>query len=369
MADLPVETLEGAAVGARTLLARAAAADVHVQRQLEIACQDFFLPADARLDERMRSALGDLVRLLVATVERELREHGARLLASRGDSRLSQALSDGGSVLPRLRESGLLRDTEMMAELLGRVGLELLAQAMPMHGSVDPERPSLINRFAQSPDRVVAASAMAVLIAESQRRNLTEAGLLARSDLPADLHHRLVWWVAAALRESLADYEALDALDRALCEAAQRSLAAYDEADRPEAAAMRLAMAVDAHAGELPALLVEALGDRRVSLFVAFVAHGLGLGFSTIRTILLAPDPERLWVALRALGLARDTIAQLGYALSEADARRDLGRFAEQLDAIAAVSVEQARASLAPLKLPSEYRAALLALESTGAYP
>src|SRR3954463_4025398 len=99
MADLPVETSDGAASGARALLARAAAADVRAQRQLEIACEDFFLPSDARLDERTRSTLGDLVRLLVATVERELREHGARLLASRGDGLLAQALSDGGSVL------------------------------------------------------------------------------------------------------------------------------------------------------------------------------------------------------------------------------------------------------------------------------
>src|SRR6188768_2234110 len=110
MADLPVETLDGAASGARTLLARAAAADVRVQRQIEIACEDFFLPIDARLDERTRSALSDLVRLLVATVERELREHGARLLSSRGESRIAQALAEGDSVLPRLRQSGLRRD-------------------------------------------------------------------------------------------------------------------------------------------------------------------------------------------------------------------------------------------------------------------
>jgi len=367
MTEHTVDTVDGAPFGAsRTLLARAAATDVRVQRALEIATADFFLPADARLDERMRSALGDLVRALVATIEAELREHGARLLATRGEARLAQALAQGESVLPRLRQSGLLRDSEMMAELLGRIGQELLAQSLPMHGSDSPDRPSLINRFVQHADRVVAASAMSVLIAESQRRDLSDAGLLARTDLPADLHHRLLWWVAAALRESLADYEALDALDRALCEAAQRSLAAYDEADRPEAAAMRLAMAVDAQPNELPALLIEALGDRRIGLFVALIAHALGLGYAAIREIVLARDPERMWVVLRALELERDSIAQLGYALCHADARRDLEAFVDQLEAIAAITPNEARAALAPLRLPADYRAALLVLERTG---
>ena len=176
MTDRTVDTVDGASIGAsRTLLARAAATDVHAQRALEIATDDFFLPADARLDERSRSALGDLVRALVATIEAELRDHGARLLAASGEPRLAQALAQGESVLARLRQSGLLRDSEMMAELLGRIGQDLLAQALPMHGSDSPDRPSLINRFVQHADRVVAASAMSLLIAESQRRDLSGA--------------------------------------------------------------------------------------------------------------------------------------------------------------------------------------------------
>jgi hypothetical protein len=369
MSDNPVDMRDGATIGARRLLARAAAADACAYRGLKIAIDDFFLPEDQRLDERTRSALAVLLRGMVETVEAEVREHGARLLGSRGEAKLAKALGDNENpVLARLAQSGLLRDPELMAELMARVRQELLGNALPMAAPDDPERPSLINRFVQHPDRVVAASAMAVLIAESRRRGSPESGQLSQTELPAELHHRLVWWVAAALRERVAEETEgnFDALDRALSDAAQRSLTAYDEGDRLEAAAMRFAAAIDAQPGELPGLLVESLGDRRIVLFTALLAHAMGVGYPLARDIVLDPEADRLWLAFRALDLTRDTIAKAGYALCEADPRRDLESFADTLDAIASIGAAEARNALAPMKLHPDYRAAVLALGRAG---
>lgn len=360
MSDNPTEPRDGPAVGAGKLLARAAAAEVRAYRGLTVTIDDFFLPEDARLDERTRSGLTGLLRGLVETVEGEVREHAVRLLHGRGESALVVALNDPSSIFARLWQSGLLRDPELMGELVARVRQELLGGALPMHAPDDPERPSLINRFVQHPDRVVAAGAMAVLIAESRRRGSPDAGQFSRTDLPAELHHRLVWWVAAALRERVGEG---DALDRALSDAAQRSLAAYDEGDRLEATAMRFAAAIDAQAQELPGLLVESLGDRRIVLFIALLGHALGVPYALARDIVLDSGADRLWLALRALDLGREPIAQIGYALCEADPRRDLEAFADTLEAITAVSAQAAREALAPLKLHPDYRAAVVALE------
>lgn len=382
MSDNPVDTRDGPTVGAKKLLARAAAADVRAFQALKIAVDDFFLPEDSRLDERTRSALAVLLRSLVETVEAEIREHGARLLGARGESALADRLSEEGvpvlarlsqSGLARLSQSGLLRDPELMEELIARVRQELLGNALPMQGAVDPERPSLINRFVQHPDRVVAAGAMAVLIAESRRRGSPESGQLNQTELPAELHHRLIWWVAAALRERVAtavdggvDPLDIGPLDKALSDAAQRSLSAYDEGDRLEATAMRFAAAIDAQPGELPNLLVESLGDRRIVLFTALLAHALGVGYALARDIVVDPAGDRLWLALRALDLTREPIAKVGYALCEADPRRDLEYFADMLDAIASIDSGEARTALAPMKLHPDYRAAVLALGRAG---
>lgn len=366
MSDNPIDLRDDATIGAKELLARAAAAEVCAYRGLVVAVDDFFLPEEARLDERTRSALSALLRGLVETVEAEIREHGARLLSGRGETGLADALTEAGaSVFERLARSGLLRDQELMAELIARVRQDALGAALPMQASDDPQRPSLINRFVQHPDRVLATGAMAVLIAESRRRAGPDVGQLTQTDLPAELHHRLVWWVAAALRERAAETTRgdLPILDRALSEAAQRSLAAYDEGDRLEAAALRLAAAIDPQPSELAQLLVESLGDRRIVLFVALLAHALGVSYSIARDVVLDPAADRLWLALRAFELPREPIAQIGYALSEADPRRDLESFADTLDAIAAISGPEAREALAPLRLHPDYRAAVIALE------
>ena len=369
MSDNPVDMRDGATIGAKKLLARAAAEDLRAFRGLQVAVEDFFLPVESRLDERTRSALGALMRALIDTVESEIRAHAVRLLGARNEPGLADALGESGSqVFRRLMQSGLLRDSELMGELVARVRQELIGAALPMHAPDAPERPSLINRYVQHPDRVLAAGAMAVMIAESRRRTSPEAGQMQQTDLPAELHHRLVWWVAAVLRERTLEAAdgAVNALDRALTDAAERSLAAYDEGDRLEAAARRFAGVIDAQPGELPQLLVESLNDRRSVLFTALLAHALGVGYSLAREMVLDPGSDRLWLALRALDLTRDSIAQIGYALCEGDARRDLELFADTLDAIAAIPADEARSALAPLKLHPDYRAALQALERTG---
>lgn len=370
MSDNPVDINPGAKGGATPLLASATAAETRARRGLAVAITDFFLPDEARLDERTRTALALLLRALIDTIDGDLREHGAQLLASRGESRLATAvLRTKAGVFERLFESGLLRDPALMTELMARVRQDAIAAALPMNAPDDPRRPSLINRFVQDSDRALASDAMAVLVAESRRRGGPDVAPLTSTDLPADLHHRLVWWVAAVLGERIGDVAdgALPVLDRALSDAAQRSLGVYDEGSRLEAAAMRFAAAIDAPAEELPRLLVEALGDRRIVLFIALFAHALGVGYPIAREIVLDSAADRLWLALRALDLGRETVAQIGFALCEADPRRDVERFADRLDSILAVSVDDARAAIAPLRLDPDYRAALLALSGTRA--
>jgi hypothetical protein len=358
---------DGTQWGVSKLLFRAAAADLRADHRLAVAVDDFFLPEDSRLDERLRAVLGGTLGALVTAVESAVRRHAARLLATRDAPDLSAQLDTGAPVFARLAAAGLLRDAELMRELVGRARQDVLAEALPVDAPEDPDRASLLARLIQHPDSVVSGAAMALLAAESRRRGEAD-GQPSRTDLPAELHHRLVWWVAAALRERIAEAagEALPTLDRALVEAASRSVAVHDEGDRLEAAAMRLAAALDAHADELAPLLVEAIADRRPALFAALIAHALGLEHGDAREILLDPEADRLWLVLRALEVDRASIARIGLALSEADPRRDLDSFAEALDDIAATPGPAARAALAPLLLHADYRAALLALGRGG---
>ena len=231
----------------------------------------------------------------------------------------------------------------------------------------EPDRPSLLVRLAEVDDGVVAAAARALLSAEARHRQAIDQGSAAANMLPAERHHQLVWWVAASIREGQIAKAGEDAsVDRAIVEAAQRSLAAHDEGQRSEVLAARLATAIDARADEIGELLVEALGDRRLILCAALLGRAVDLDFEAARAILLEPEGDRLWLALRAAALDRPTIARIALALAEADPRRDIEAFADDLDAIAAVPVEAARSALAPLTLHHDLRLAIDALAREG---
>jgi hypothetical protein len=352
-------------IGARALIDRARDAESRTERALLAAIDDLFLPDDARLDDRTRAALGSLIEALVGAVEIEIRDYAVRVVRARDGAGIAQALERGGgpSLVDRLARAGLIRDPNFIGECLARVRLELASEALQPQAPGRPETPSLIVRLARSSDRVVAQAAAAVLAAESMRQADREGGPPKGTGLPIELHQRLVWWVTAAVRERAAHNESDHAaLDRALAEAAMRNLAAHDETHRLESAVMRLASAIAPDADELTPLILEAVRDRRLALLTALLADALGAPYELLRELVLDPGGERLWLVLRALELPRDAVAEIGYRLSEADARRDVEVFADALGAIASVEPEAARIAVAPLRLHPDYRAALRAL-------
>jgi len=343
---------DGARRSASQLLARAAASLGRADRGLAHTIDDFFVPDNARLDDRTRAMLAATVRAMVAAVEGDLRRHVARTLTAAGDDDRARWLSEGDPVHDRLVASGLLRDPDLMRELIARTRQDLLADRFPMGTPDEAGAASLLARLTASADARVAGAALTLMAAEGRRRGFIDTGRLTHTELPAELHHRLVWWVAAAVREQLSGADA----DRALADAALRALGSHDESNNVEGAAMRLAAAIDAQPAELAALLVRALSDRNVALFIALLALPLRLDYAVARQVVVAGgDP--LWLALRAVDLDRETVARIGLVLSN-----DIEAFADQLDAIVAVTPTEARAALASLSLPTDFRAAMAAL-------
>lgn len=349
------------ALGTRITAARRLG--VLADTRLTGAIDDFFLAEDARLDERTRIDLGRVLAVVVQGIETDIRRHGGRVLSARGaDAQAERLLRGHDDVVRRLSRAGLLRDRRLMDELIAQVRCDLIAGALPPSATLR-EQASLLVRLAEVDDGVVAAAARAMLAAEARRRAAAEQGGTPAGMLPAELHHQLIWWVAASIREGQVAADGEEALvDRAIVEAAQRSLAAHDEGQRPEAIAARLASAIDARADELGDLLVDALGDRRLLLFIAVLGRAVDLDFTGARAIVLEPEGDRLWLALRAADLDRPTIARIALALAEADPRRDIESFADDLDAIAAISREAAQSALAPLTLHHDLRLAIDAL-------
>lgn len=340
----------------------ARAADARAARRVRAATGDLFLPDPARLDDRTRAALQGLLTEIVGAVEQDLRGRAARLLAARGATGTAEGLLGGEPVHGRLLRSGVLRDPDLMEELIARVELDLLAEKLPIR-VIEPDRPGLLVRLADSADEGIAAAALALLAAEHHRRAAGEGTGPVRSDLPAELHQRLCWWLAAAIREQAGEGPGSADRDRALTEAVLQGLSAHDEGERPEAAAARLASALDVSPERLGPLSIEALADGRAMLFIALLARAAATEYEPVRHIVIDPDDRALILLLHAIGIDREPIASIAVALVDADPRRDLDRSADAIDAALALNRAAAAEALAPLALSRDFRAAVRALE------
>ncbi|MBD8677499.1 DUF2336 domain-containing protein [Sphingomonas sp. CFBP 13720] len=357
----PVDPREADA-SAVTLLDHVAAAERAGHRRLRIAADQFYRTDDARIDDRTAAGLDGMMRMTVASVETGVRDHAARLLAARGEPALANVMRGARGCFDRVHAAGLFRDPALFGELFARVRLESIARALPVQLAEGPERPTMVARMAQASDRLVAAAAAAMLVAQARRSAAGDVG--AAVDLVRPLHARIAWWVAATLRETAGATagDRMTTVDAALTESVRRAIDPGGQLVPLEVAAMRLAQAIDAQPDELAPLLGEAIGDGRLVLFVALVARAGGLAFDRVRDLVIDTDGARLWVVLRALGLDRPTIARIGFALAEAEPARDIESFADRIDTIMAVEPADARAALAPLALDPDYHAAMLAL-------
>jgi hypothetical protein len=343
------ETLRTRITAARRLAARA-------DLRLTGAIDDLFRPDESRLDERTRLALHRAVTAVVGQLEDDLRTRAAeRLRASGAGDAADRLRHRRGEALERLTRCGVLRDRPLMDELFAQVRCDLLAEGLPAAAG-EPDQASILVRLSEVDDVAVAGAARALLEADTERRAALARDGMPAGVLTAERHHQVLWWVAAAMRDGD------PACDHAIVDAARQALAEHDEGRRPEALAIRLAAAIDARPGEVGELLIEALGDRRLTVFAAVLARAIGFECDAVLPLVLEPEGDRLWLALRAAGQDREAIARIALALAQADGRRDIEAFADALDAIAAVPADAAREALAPLALPRDLRLAIDAL-------
>ncbi len=349
MAQGAPEPRGGLAMGAQDLLARAVAAEAHARASRDATARDMAIPESLRLDERTRAGVRTRLEQIVGAIEGSLR----RAIAPEGFPGI-------GPTLGLLDAAGVAADPALAGELLASVRLDQLAAGLPHHAPDDPARPSLLNRLAEHPAPALSEAARALLLAESRARS-PDAG---RWRLPLALHRRLLWWVAAAMREQAGPL-AGSAMDAAIVAAvhAEHALAERCAGDQVEAAAFRLVDALAPAPREWLRLLKEALRDRRLPLFLALLGRAAEIDVAEARALVLDPGAERLLLVLHALGLPREGIAELCFGLCNADPARDLAALADAVDTLATVDVPQAEALLLSLRHAPEYRAARAALQ------
>jgi uncharacterized protein (DUF2336 family) len=326
-----------------------------VRARAAAVAADLAVPPALRLTDWQRRAVASLFAALVRDLEDALRSILIERIGPEAPEALRAALGSASLpiALPLVEAGALLTDAQLLPLLLRRAEEHRIAAAGADH--------SLLATLAGDDDAAIAAEAMGLLIGLNGRFDAFQEPLVGRSDLPADLRHRLVWTVAAALRRYVIERHGLDpaGVDAAIAAAAEAMIPSYDEADGVEARAMRLAGLLPARGRLHDEVTAQAAEEGNLPLLLALLAVRTGFGFEAAWDLLSDASGAGAPLLLRAAGLHRSAAATILFRLSPGDehAAKALDRF----DTLAEGDVGRL---LAPWRADPAYRAAIAELAS-----
>jgi len=290
---------------ARLLLAAA-------RERFAVAATDLLLPDRARLTEWQRLTAAALLTRLVRGLEDEMR---ARLAVRfEGHEALHAALSSAHVpiALPILERAQVLRDSELSNVLVRRVEEHRYWKAHAPAAGGD----ELLFELVRDTDEEVAAEAMEMVVARSRRFDRFQEPAMGQVELPAELQHKLVWMIAAALRHYIVQHHHVAAVDAAIEESASALIANHDEGATLEACAVRLARRLHA-AGRLDGdLLARALAEGTLPLFIAGVSALCALDYAAAWEVFADPRGRGPALLLKAGAVEREPAAAILLLLS-----------------------------------------------------
>jgi uncharacterized protein (DUF2336 family) len=340
---------------ARLLLAAA-------RERFAVAATDLLLPDQVRLTEWQRLTAGALLTRLIRGLEDAMRARLAIRFEDHGPLHAALSSARVPIALPILERAQVLRDPDLGNILVRRVEEHRFWKAhAPAQGH------DYLFDLVRDPAETIAAEAMELVIARSRRFDRFQEPDMGQVELPAELQHKLVWLVAAALRHYIVQQHGIAAVDGIIEETASELLAAYDEGDTLEARAMRLARTLHA-AGRIDgAALERALSEGMLPLFIAGLAALAGLDYAAAWEVLADPRGRGPAIALRAAAVGRESAAAIlllanssGPLVSGAEGDAT----ASQLDLFDSLDLAGARAVLRLWQAQPAYRASVARLST-----
>lgn len=353
-----------AAPGAGRLLAAAARAALSAADRDANLAVDFFLPAGGRPSDAARAGMSRLFDQLVGGIEADLRAAlGPRIEEQWPAAAAALASPRVPIALPILDRAGLLRDAGLIAFLAGRAATyRMVAGLRPVaEMGNDP-----VAGTGQAADLLAADRAL--MLAEARRTDAAYEPAIDQRDVPAELFHRLVWRIAAALRDYLVRLHDVPAAlaDRLISDIGRAIADAHDEGETIDAAAIRLARAFAEQGGIEDRRLLDAWTRGRVELVAALLAPLGGIPYDHALAALRDAAPDRLALLLKASGVGRD--AALAILVQHA-AINGVGepRLIDCVDDFSVLEPAAAREAVEAWRLDEGYRQALAALAERSA--
>ncbi len=339
---------------------------------------DLFAGKGCLLTDRERTLMFDILHKVIFDVEMAVRQALSAKLAAMPDAPsalIKQLANDRVEVAYHiLTESRVLHDEDLIEVIRFRTLEHQLAIAMRYSVSevvsatlAETNSESVIEALLRNENARISQRTLAYLVEQSRRVDTFQEPLLSRRELTPDLAKRMFLWVSAALRSHIISQFKLDdaSVDALLEQTALEQSEEVAAADR-DTDSEKLACEMEAHRMLDPGLLVRAMAQGEINLFVGMFGRAARLRSRLVMRILFEPGGEGLAIACKGIGLDRKTFTQI-FTLSRA-ARPQRGDIKAETERAAAIfsrlSHTQAERFLHRWRLDPDFAAAIHALET-----
>ena len=323
-----------AEIGTDQLLALARDRSTAGRTQLADAIADLFEDQNRHLSDRERTLMYGILHHLVRETERAVREIISAQVAERSDMprELAKTLADDTIEVayPILTRCKALKDADLIEIIRNRAFEHQLAISLRYDVServsselVATGNPDVIVTLLENSNARIAQSTMAYLVEESKRVDSFQQPILRREDLDPDLAKKMFMWVSAALRTFLLnkyDFDKAtvdDLLEKAGIAGAERAAA-----DAPNSSSDTLAENLHDEGLIDADLMIKALKERHVHLFVSMLTKTTGLRRALITRFLLEASGEGLAITCRSLGMTKEQFLEIFKLTSKARSAR-----------------------------------------------
>lgn len=347
-----------------SLIDYAREAFIHQKKRKKQIYSDLLIPTSLRLNEAERYYIIEIFKHITIAAENEVRLYLVDLLEDSAPLPLVMLLNDPTKhlTLKWLPESLLLRDQSFVTMLIRRMRAYFLQKNHPKLQDTRPNEPDILDSLVSKMDSDISLPAMVLLIEENRNANFVENLMLSRTNLPAELQYKLLWWVAACLRTTLLEAQlSEEQIDQALSKAVKQALMQYDEGNTLEAKALKLARNLYHRRMLSDGFILQSAAGGHIALMVAALAIRSGINHRDIWDIVLNEDGSPFLLLLKAIGMPRQAAVNLTSQLTGNGL--DKCRITKKINAFDALSQSDADKAFALWKLDECYRESICEIE------
>lgn len=299
------------------------------RKQLARTITDLFVEQSTELTDRERVLMFDILHKMIHDAEMSVRRTISKQLAEIEDAPrdlINILANDEIEVaFPILRKSPVFQDEDLIEVVQHRTLEHQLAIAVRASVSEDVSdalvktgNETVITNLLNNQNAKLSLATMEYLIEESKRVDTFHEPILNRNDLEPELAKRMYMWVSAALRHFIIDKYDFDesALDDLLEQTAVREIESLDAAAKAATSKTdELAAELEEEGGDTVKVMIQALREGEVSLFMTMFRRRTRLRDNLVKRIMFEPGGEGLAIACKASGFDIDEFSSI-YTLS-----------------------------------------------------